>query len=103
MDQSSNPGELRSWRQSPFIVGRRYQVRRDFTALRDRFHAGEILTFHSDAYSRYDNYTGYFFSQPGAQPLRVWDIHDDEQLDSWHELFAEMPRDETYAVLTNKS
>ena len=95
MDQMSNPGELHAWRQSPFVVGRRYQVRRDFTALRDSFGAGEILTFLRDAYSRYDSYTGYFFSQSDTQPLRVWDIHDDEDLAIWQELFAEMQRDET--------
>ncbi len=43
------PVEIRPWRESPFVVGRRYRVRRDFTALRDSFRAGEILTYDSDA------------------------------------------------------
>lgn len=92
------PIEIRPWRPSPLIVGRRYRVRCDFTARRDSFRAGEILTFHSDAYSRYDNYTGCFFSQPDTPQLRAWDIHDDEDLDTWRALFEELPSDETQAT-----
>ncbi|MCX6047582.1 MAG: hypothetical protein NT075_20985 [Chloroflexi bacterium] len=87
------PSETQAWRLSPFVVGRQYRVRHDFAALRDSFRAGEILTFHHDAYSRYDNYTGYFFSQPDTQPVRVWDIHDDENLDSWQALFEAIEGD----------
>jgi hypothetical protein len=78
------------WRESPFEVGRSYRVRKDFKCLRDSFRAGEVLVFVRAAYSRYDNYTGYFFSQPGAQPARVWDIHDDEELEIWRDLFEEI-------------
>ena len=82
--------EIRPWRPSPFVVGHRYRVRRGFKALRDSFAAGEEMTFDSDAYSRYDSYTGYFFSQPGAAQLRSWDIHDGDDLEVWRDLFEEI-------------
>lgn len=85
--------DYRSWRECPFAVGRRYLVRRDFEALRDRFVLGEALTFDRDSYSRYDAYTGYVFSQPGDPGHRVWDLHDDDDLESWRELFEEIPDD----------
>lgn len=84
------PHESRPWRTSPFVVGHCYRVLRDFTALRDQFQAGEILTFHSVAYSRYDSYTGYFFTQSGAPHLRAWDIHDDEDIAIWQTLLMEV-------------
>lgn len=90
------PLEIHPWRSSPFVVGCCYRVQRDFTALRDHFLAGEILTFHSAAYSRYDSYTGYFFTQSGAPQLRVWDIHDDDDIAIWQTLFAEVPCAETH-------
>jgi hypothetical protein len=82
--------EIRPWRQSPFVVGKSYRVCKDFKCLRDSFRAGEVLIYDSDAYSRYDSYTGYFFSQPGAKQLRAWDLHDDEQLEIWRDLFEEI-------------
>jgi len=84
------PQEIRPWRVSPFSVGRSYRVRRDFKSLRDAFTAGEVLTYESDAYSHYHGYTGYVFSQAGAEPKRVWDIHDDDDLESWRELLEEI-------------
>jgi len=84
------PHESQPWRPSPFVIGHCYRVLRDFTALRDHFHAVEILTFHSAAYSRYDSYTGYFFTQPGAPHLRAGDIHDDEDIAIWQTLFTEV-------------
>jgi hypothetical protein len=90
------PAEIRPWRPSPFVVGRRYRVRRDFQSLRDAFRAGEVLTYVRDAYSRYDSYTGYFFSQPGASASRSWDIHDEEDLAVWRELFEAMPDEGTH-------
>jgi len=82
--------EIRPWRQSPFVAGHRYRVRRDFKALRDSFLAGEELTYDRDAYSRYDGYTGYFFTQLGAGQLRSWDISDDDDLEVWRDLFEEI-------------
>ena len=82
--------EIRPWRPSPFLAGHRYPVRRDFKALRDSFVAGEEMTFDSDAYSRYDSYTGYFFSQPGVAQLRSWDIHDGDDLEVWRDFFEEI-------------
>lgn len=84
-----SPLEIRPWRPSPFVIGRRYRVRRDFKALRDSFQAGEVLRYEHDAYSRYDSMTGYFFSQPNAEQLRAWDLHDDEEIECWRELFEE--------------
>lgn len=86
------PVEIPTWRKSPFARGRSYRVRHDFKALRDSFKTGEILIFGKDAYSAYHGYTGYFFSQPGTEELRVWDIHDDEQLDIWRDLFEEIDK-----------
>ncbi len=40
--------------------------------------------------ARYDGLTGYFFSQPGAERLRVWDIADDQDLETWRPFFEEM-------------
>ena len=78
-----------AWRQ-PFSIGQRYRVRHDFGALRDSFRAGEELTFVSDAYSHYHGYCAYFFSEPGSSKLRVWDLHDDEQLSLWSGHFEEI-------------
>jgi hypothetical protein len=85
--------DLRPWRDSPFAVGRRYRVRRDFDSLRDRFTTGEILIYQRDAWSRYDEITGYVFSQPHAPGLRVWDLPDGEDLEIWRERFEELPGD----------
>lgn len=87
----SNAKEIRPWRECPFTVGRRYRVRCSFAALRDAFTAGDILTFDSDAWSRYDGITGYFFRQQGRETLRVWDIDDDADISVWRELFEELP------------
>ena len=83
---------IRPWRECPFVSGRQYRVRRSFAALRDSFTAGEILTFDADAWSRYDEMTGYFFRQCGSDTLRVWDIDDDADILVWRELFEELPR-----------
>lgn len=88
---STPPLEIRPWRECPFIRGRRYRVRKSFAALRDSFTADEVLTFDSDAWSRYDGITGYFFRQPGSEKLRVWDIDDDADILIWKELFEELP------------
>lgn len=85
------PNEIPPWRGCPFTVGRTYRVRHDFTAMRDRFTAGEELVFDSDAWSRYDGITGYFFRQTGMNGLRLWDIGDDEDVSIWREHFEEMP------------
>jgi hypothetical protein len=88
---SSNPIEIRPWRECPFTRDRRYRVRQTFTALRDCFTAGEVLTFDSDAWSRHDGITGYFFRQRDREALRVWDIDDDADMDIWKELFELLP------------
>ncbi len=82
--------EVRPWRECPFTRGRQYRVRQSFAALRDSFTAGDILTFDSDAWSRYDGITGYFFRQPCRERLRVWDIDDDADIQIWRELFEEL-------------
>jgi hypothetical protein len=87
---STGPVEIRPWRECPFIRGRRYRVRQSFAALRDFFTAGEILTFDSDAWSRYDGITGYFFRQSDLETRRVWDIYDDADILVWRELFEEI-------------
>jgi hypothetical protein len=71
-------------------VGRQYRVKRDFEALRDSFVEGEELKYVGDAYSRYDGYTGFFFTQAASQKRRSWDIADDDDLEIWEELFEEI-------------
>lgn len=83
--------ETRPWRACPFTPGRAYRVRQNFAALRDSFTAGDVLTFDSDAWSRYDGITGYFFRQAGRDRLRVWDIDDEAEIRIWQELFEELP------------
>ncbi|MBN8418184.1 MAG: hypothetical protein J0L73_04650 [Verrucomicrobia bacterium] len=75
----------------PFKRGRAYRVRHSFAALRDSFTAGEVLIFDSSAWSRYDGITGFFFTQPRRQGGRVWDLADDADVESWRQLFEEMP------------
>lgn len=75
----------------PFTIGKSYRVLQTFGALRDSFTAGEVMTYHSEAWSRYDGITGYFFQQAGRQRLRVWDIDDDADVLIWRELFEEVP------------
>src|SRR5688572_2993903 len=87
---SDAPVEMRPWRESPFIRGKCYRVRRSFSSLRDSFTAGEVLTFESHAWSRYDGITGYCFRQPGRDTLRVWDIDDETDILVWRELFEEV-------------
>ena len=98
MDESTQSSGSRYREGVPFAVGRCHRVRRDFRALRDSFKAGDLLTFESEAYSRYDGMTGYFFSQPGVQHLRVWDLGDDESSAMWRELFEEMSNDQSGAA-----
>jgi hypothetical protein len=86
----TTPVAIPPWRTCPFTRGRLYRVRRGFASMRDSFAAGDILTFDSDAWSRYDGVTGYFFRQAGRETLRVWDIHDDADIEVWRELFEEL-------------
>ncbi len=71
----------------PFRKGARYKVKHSFKALRDIFEEGEVLIYQSSAWSRYDGITGYFFSQPGLERPRMWDIYDDESVEVWKDLF----------------
>lgn len=87
------PGEIPPWRECPFEPGRAYRVRRSFVALRDSFTAGEVLTFDSDAWSRYHGITGYFFRQSGGGSLRVWDLEDDADVQDWRLFFDPLPVD----------
>lgn len=80
-----------SWPPCPFKPGRSYRVRKDFTALRDVFKEGEILVFARCAWSRYDGISGYFFSMPGQEGTRAWDIPDEQDSGIWKEFFQEMP------------
>ncbi|WP_367872560.1 hypothetical protein [Luteolibacter sp. Populi] len=88
---SRAPNEIPPWRECPFTPGRSYRVLKDFTALRDSFKAGQVLTYSSDAWSRYDGITGYFFVERGAGLSRVWDIDDGDDIGIWKELFEELP------------
>ena len=73
------------------MVGRRYRVVHDFTAMRDTFAAGEILIYRSQGWSRYDEMTGYFFQGPNDTKIRAWDVPDRDDLATWRDLFEEVP------------
>jgi hypothetical protein len=88
---SSEPKEIRPWRECPFTVGRRYRVRQSFKALRDAFTAGDVLVYEADAWSRYDGITGYFFHRQDGGRQQVWDIDDDADIDLRIDLFEELP------------
>jgi hypothetical protein len=75
----------------PFRVGTTYRAKKDFTALRDSFKAGQFLTFIRCGYSWYHGIRGFFFSQPGSDEIRVWDIYDGDDIAIWQELFEEVP------------
>jgi hypothetical protein len=63
-----------------------------FTPMRGSFEEGDVLTFDKDTYSRYDGMTGYFF-QDGAGVGRVWDVRDEDAIESWKNLFEEVTQD----------
>ncbi len=75
----------------PFVIGKRYRVRKSFEALRDTFTEGDVLIYDSTAYSRYDGITGYFFVKEGSTKMQWWDIPDYEDLNVWKELFEPLP------------
>jgi len=87
----------RKYRDCPFVVGRRYRVRRDFKCLRDEFTAGEVLefagrlrNFDNDAFAFTQNEAVWFepnlpFGAEGGS--RVWDVPDHEELQVWTDLF----------------
>ena len=84
------PVEIKPWRKSPFVVGQSYKVLRNFKSLFDSFQIGEILKYEGDAYSHYHGFTGYFFSLQNNANGRRWDIHDNDNLEIWKELFEEV-------------
>eukprot|EP01031_Cornospumella_fuschlensis_P020459 gene20459-25079_t len=83
----SNPPPPPSWAPRPgpkrfnFTPGHRYRARCTFQALRDSFTEGEVMTFDRSAYSRYDGIMGYFFTQPGREGLRLFDLYDEDDTD----------------------
>lgn len=82
------PDPIPTYLHSPFVVGRTYIVLKDFDALRDRFTAGETMIYCDTAYSRYDGYQGYFFTDCRTGWTRAWDIRDHEDIAIWRTLFA---------------
>ncbi|ATC63564.1 hypothetical protein CMV30_06125 [Nibricoccus aquaticus] len=73
---------------SRFEVGKCYRVKKSFTALRDKFETGELLTYKESAYSRYDGITGHIFRDE-TPSTRVWDIYDGDTPD-FGDLFEEV-------------
>jgi hypothetical protein len=83
---SQQPIEIRPWRDCPFEIGATYRVLKYFVAFEDAFEAGELLVFVRDAYSRYDEMTGYFFHDASGR-YRRWDIADDDDIGRWKNVF----------------
>jgi hypothetical protein len=75
----------------PFLPGRRYRVKRSFKAWRDEFRVGEELVFRGCGESRYDGMSGYFFTEPGTETYRSWDISYRDDVKVWTELFELLP------------
>ena len=86
MPVDRSPDEIPPWRESPFVPGLVYRVRKSFPAFIGTFEAGELLTFVGDAWSRYDEMTGYFFRDASGRDRR-WDISDDDDIGRWVQLF----------------
>lgn len=82
--------EARSWRDCPFLPGRKYRVIESFSAMRAQFIAGEILTFERQAYSIYDSCTGYFFRNHNDQIYSL-DVYDDADIEPYLGKLETMP------------
>jgi hypothetical protein len=94
VSQGSTFPEIRPWRECPFRRGAKYRVLKTFTPMRGAFGTGELLTFDTDTYSRYDGMTGYFFHDT-AGIGRVWDVRDEDDIDRWKNIFVEVTEDAT--------
>jgi hypothetical protein len=73
-----------------FRSGCEYSVKTTFEALRSSFAQGEVLIFTSDAYSRYDSCTGFFFYDPLTGEVKAWDVHDSERPEEMAPLYFEL-------------
>jgi hypothetical protein len=79
-----------TWRPDPFKPEASYRIRKAFRSLRDSFLEGEVLKYKYNAYSIYDSMSGFFFVDEQGRH-RSWDVHDNDSLENWSELFEEMP------------
>ncbi|MEW8187596.1 MAG: hypothetical protein AB2794_21605 [Candidatus Thiodiazotropha endolucinida] len=80
---------MNTWRDNPFIEGKKYKVIKDFHQSQSIFKAGEILIYVNSEYSHYDNSTIFFFKAKGDHP-KTWWLHDDEPIEEYKKLFLEI-------------
>ena len=80
-----------TWRGSPFRVGARYMMTKSVrSSLADEsLCEGEIVVYQGSGYSRYDSLSIYAFISESGQE-RSWFLHDDEPMEDWPSLFAEL-------------
>jgi hypothetical protein len=80
-----------TWRSDPFKPGATYRVRKTFKPPMDLpFVEGDLMKYESNAYSAYHSMTGFSFKDDKGKS-RCWDIHDDDSLEIWSELFEQIP------------
>ncbi len=76
-------------RRTLFAVGARYRALQDYsvaTSVRSQFGSGDILTFKSVSYSRYDGMHAYIF-QASDGTDKDWLLHDTQPIDTWKTFF----------------
>jgi hypothetical protein len=94
MDTNSKYVCKRPWRKSPFIRDCYYRVRRDFKSEQYSFFAGELLCYEGyEGPVKMFNSTGFFFFAVDEERFRVWTISEDEDLETWRELFEKLETD----------
>lgn len=82
-----------SWRAGLFKPGVRYEVLKECSFPGDYFTKGEILTYESCGYERYDSETLYRFVREGASQKNaspVWHLRDDQPDTLVNECFREL-------------
>jgi hypothetical protein len=80
-----------TWRGSSIRVGGRYMTTKSVRSFPadESLCEGEIVVYQGSGYSRYDPSSIYaFISESG--PGRSWLLHDDEPIEHWLSLFAEL-------------
>jgi hypothetical protein len=80
-----------TWRGSPFRVGGRYVTTKSVRSFPadESLCEGEIVVYQGSGYGRYDSSSIYAFTSESGQE-RSWWLHDDEPMEQWLSLFAEL-------------
>ena len=78
-----------SMQSNIFVQGKQYRVKRDYTKGQRKFISGEILTFHTENFSPYDDCFVFFFHDKSGATREWWVSVDDADnlTESWEEVF----------------